>query len=86
MHFRRLLPALLCCALFATEPNEATRRWWAHVRALANDDLQGRDIGSEGYRRAAQYVATQFEKAGLKASGDSGYFQTVPLHAVRLRT
>lgn len=70
--------------LFGTEPNAATRRWWSHVVALSGDDLQGRDTGSEGYRKAAAYVVAQFEGAGLKAAGESGFYQTVPLHQVRL--
>jgi hypothetical protein len=60
-----LLSGLLC----ATEPDAATRRWWSHVQALANDDLAGRDTGSEGYRKAAAYVVKQFEAAGLRPAG-----------------
>ena len=80
------LLAVLCCALLATEPNDATRRWWAHVVAMGNDSMGGRDTGSEGYRKAAQYVVTQFEKNGLKPAGEQGYYQSVPLHVVRLNT
>src|SRR5215813_9509078 len=72
-------------ALLATEPNQETRRWWSHVQALANDGMEGRDTGSEGYRKAAGYIVRQFEQNGLKAAGDQGYAQTVPLHVVRLR-
>ena len=74
----------LTLSLLATEPNDATRRWWSHIVALSGDDLQGRDTGSEGYRKAAQYVVTQFERAGLKAAGEHAYYQTVPLHDIRL--
>ena len=77
---------VLCGSLLATEPNEATRRWWAHVVAMGNDGMEGRDTGSEGYRRAARYVVTQFEKNGLKPAGEKGYYQAVPLHVVRLKT
>ncbi len=52
-------------------------RWWAHVRALADDGLEGRQTGTEGYRKAAAYVADQFERAGLKPAGTKGYFQPV---------
>jgi Peptidase family M28 len=82
----RLAPLALTCVLLATEPNDATRRWWAHVTALSNDSLEGRDTGSEGYRKAAAYVVTQFDRNGLKAAGEQGYYQTVPLHEVRLNT
>ena len=76
--------ALLTLSLwvFATEPNDATRRWWSHVTALANDGMEGRDTGSAGYRRAARYVAAEFERAGLKPAGEKGYYQPVPLHVV----
>ena len=80
--------AALCvgAVLFATEPNDATRRWWSHVEALANDNMEGRDTGSEGHRKAARYVVAQFERAGLKPAGEAGYYQAVPLRVVRLRT
>jgi hypothetical protein len=86
MEVRRLAVFAITCALCATEPNPATRRWWDHVTALANDGLQGRDTGSEGYRRAAAYVVAQFERNGLQPAGEHGFYQTVPLHEVRLRT
>ncbi len=82
----RLLGLLtLSVCLFATEPNDATRRWWSYVTALANDGMEGRDTGSAGYQRAARYVAGEFERAGLKPAGENGYYQSVPLHVVRLR-
>jgi len=86
MTSRRLLAllALLAVTLLATEPNVATRRWWSHIVALSGDNLQGRDTGSEGYRKAAQYVVTEFEKAGLHPAGESGYYQSVALHQIRL--
>ena len=61
MLLRRILLIALCSTLLATEPNDATRRWWSHVQALSNDSLEGRDTGSEGYRKAARYVVAQFE-------------------------
>src|SRR5215467_5874080 len=53
------------------------KRWWSFVEALANDGMQGRETGSEAYRKAARYVASQFEQAGLKPAGIDGYFQPV---------
>ena len=84
---RRLLPLFAVCAvgaIGATEPDAATRRWWSHVRVLAADDMEGRDTGSDGHRKAAAYVAARFEAAGLAPAGDRGYYQPVPMHAVRL--
>ena len=75
---------LAVCA-HAAEPNPATQRWWSHVQALANDGMRGRDTGSAEHRRAQEYVARQLEKQGLQPAGERGFFQSVPLHAYRLR-
>jgi hypothetical protein len=84
---RRILVVVSALAvslpLSATEPNTATRRWWAHVQALASDAMQGREGGSEGHRRAAEYVASQFRLVSLAAAGEADYFQPVPMRAVR---
>jgi len=47
-----------------------------HLKFLASDELQGRNTPSPGLDRAAEYIAAQFKKSGLEASGDDGYFQT----------
>jgi hypothetical protein len=52
-------------------------RWWAHVRFLADDALEGRDTGSPGHRRAAEYVAEGYKAAGLQPGGTDGYFQPI---------
>jgi Zn-dependent M28 family amino/carboxypeptidase len=52
-------------------------RWWSHVRALADDTLEGRDTGSAGHRKAAEYVAGEFQRLGLRPAGTEGYFQPV---------
>lgn len=80
---RFLLPLFCCGLLAAVEPNAATKNWWHHTVALSGDDMKGRDAGSAEYKRAAQYVASQFERAGLKPAGEGGYFQSVPLHETR---
>jgi Zn-dependent M28 family amino/carboxypeptidase len=59
-------------------------RWWTHVTTLADDGLEGRQTGSEGYRKAAAYVVAQFEKAGLKPAGTNGYLQSVAFSQRRI--
>lgn len=55
-------------------------RAMAHVEYLASDELEGRRSGTDGYRRAAEYVAAKMKEAGLKPGGDKGgWFQDVPL-------
>jgi hypothetical protein len=49
----------------------------AHMNFLASDLLEGRGAGSRGYELAAQYVATQFEGAGLRPGAGDSYFQPI---------
>ena len=47
-----------------------------HVGFLGSVERQGRGIGSEGLRQAAEYVAEHFAAAGLEPAGDGGgWFQ-----------
>jgi hypothetical protein len=50
----------------------------AHLSFLSADPLEGRGAGTTGLDVAAEYVAAQFRRAGLKAIGDDGYFQVTP--------
>jgi hypothetical protein len=45
------------------------------IAYLADDKLEGRAIGSEGEKLAADYIAKAFEKLGLTPMGNDGYFQ-----------
>ncbi|MHA7129448.1 M28 family peptidase [Algoriphagus namhaensis] len=42
---------------------------------LAADELAGRAIGTAGEEKAAQYLAIEFEKAGLEPKGTEGFLQ-----------
>ena len=59
-------------------------RWWSHVEALANDGMEGRNTGSPGHKRAAEYVAGQFQRAGLEPAGIGGYIQPVKFKTRRI--
>src|SRR5687768_3458632 len=52
-------------------------RWWSHAVFLSDDSMQGRQTGSPEHRKAAEYVADQFKKAGLKPGAGSGYLHPV---------
>jgi Zn-dependent M28 family amino/carboxypeptidase len=55
-------------------------RMRADVKFLSSDLLEGRGTGARGGSIAAEYIATQFQMAGLKPIGDNGtYMQKVPL-------
>ena len=77
--------AMLTTVSIAADPDARARhvgeRCWQDVRVLADDATEGRRAGSAGHRRAAQFVADEFRKAGLKPGGDQGYLQTVQLEA-----
>jgi hypothetical protein len=45
------------------------------VNYLASDLLEGRETGSEGAKKAADYIASRFEDIGLDPKGTEGYFQ-----------
>lgn len=82
-----LLSLSLCQSMWAQgvmPPLNPGRDWWAHIQFLADDKLQGRDTGSEGHRMAAQYIADNFKRAGLKPAGTNGYIQTVRFHSRRI--
>jgi hypothetical protein len=74
---RWVAAALFAAAIFASDVPSEGQRWWSHIVFLADDKLEGRNTGSEGYRKAAVYVAGEYERAGLKPAGTSGYFQPV---------
>ena len=80
------LPVLALSALLmgAAPPQSigdlhAADRIRAHVEFLASDELEGRETGSRGHRIAANYVAAEFRKLGLKPGGTNGsWFVEVP--------
>ena len=51
--------------------------WWSHVKVLADDNMEGRETGSEGLRRAEAYAVEQLIKSGLTPAGTSGFYQSV---------
>lgn len=49
-----------------------------HLSVLASDEFEGRETGTEGNKKAAQYIAEQFKKNGLPNIGHQySYYQKV---------
>jgi Zn-dependent M28 family amino/carboxypeptidase len=76
------VPLVIVLIALAASPAEtnwqaAGKAWWAHIQFLADDKLQGRDVGSQGYEAAADYVTQQFERAGLAPGAGSSYSQPI---------
>jgi Zn-dependent M28 family amino/carboxypeptidase len=64
--------------------NAMGKLWWSHVQFLAGDSLEGRGTGSEGFEKAATYMAEQFRAAGLEPAGFDGYRQPIDFQVVTL--
>jgi len=63
--------------------SENDLRGW--LTYLASDELQGRQVFTEGYGRATQYIADQLKSWGVKPIGEKGtYFQPVKLKGYRV--
>lgn len=77
-----ILVAAVCRA--ATDWDARGKAWWAHIQYLADDKLEGRGTGSEGFAKAAAYVTDQFQKAGLQPAGERGYVQPVTFNVLQL--
>lgn len=51
------------------------------LQYLAGDECEGRGIRTEGINKAADYIAKEFKKAGLKPGGTDGWFQPFEVFA-----
>jgi Zn-dependent M28 family amino/carboxypeptidase len=89
-----VLTAVIVCAAATLSDRQALAhrsaqqreggKWWSHVTFLANDAMKGRDTGSAEHRKAAEYVADQFKRAGIEPGGTIGYFQPVSFRSRRI--
>src|SRR5215472_17524366 len=57
---------------------------WNYVKVLADDNMEGRDTGSEGLKRAEAYIVEQVKADGLQPAGTDGYYQPVKLISRRI--
>ncbi|NML07115.1 M28 family metallopeptidase [Sphingomonas sp. G-3-2-10] len=75
------LPLLLVAPLAAAQSIPADQAAIkSHVQFLASDSLRGREAGTRDYDVAAEYVASQMLRYGLKPGGENGtWFQAVNL-------
>ncbi|REJ76156.1 MAG: hypothetical protein DWQ47_11100 [Acidobacteria bacterium] len=70
--FSALIAILFLSLSTAAQDIEALK---ANIIYLSSDELGGRGPGSEGARKAADYIAEQFKKVGLKPFRGDSYFQ-----------
>ena len=53
------------------------KTWWNYVKVLADDNMEGRETGSPGLKRAEAYVVEQLKADGVEPAGSDGYYQPV---------
>jgi hypothetical protein len=94
---RRLIFLVLPCALLfaqkSTIPKDAlvgynaitANSLSARLHFLASPELEGRETTFRGQKIAARYIASEFQRLGLKPIGDSGsYFQRFSVEAAKI--
>src|SRR5947209_10975404 len=81
---RRIVATIAVTAAPSVVSHADADRWWSHVKVLADDSMEGRNTGSPAHKRAAEYVAAQFEKAGLEPAGTDGYIQAIKFKTRRI--
>src|SRR5579872_7608568 len=73
-----IFPMLMLGAPTSAAPEEnmspAAKQWWADVSFIASDANEGRQTGSSGYMRAADYVISRMKAEGLAPAGENGGF------------
>ncbi|MBI3410672.1 MAG: M28 family peptidase [Planctomycetes bacterium] len=78
---KSMLALLLGCAFLFTwtawaNDQEVEARMRRDITFLASDECEGRGPGTLGIDKAADYIAAEFRKSGLKPAGaDGGFFQ-----------
>ena len=82
LHRMFILIGALTLTLTAGAQQTSTSRfdgssWWNYVKVLADDNMEGRETGSDGLRRAEAYAVEQLKKSGLEPAGEKGFYQTV---------
>lgn len=66
----------LCLSALANDRNAVEARLRRDVTFLASPECEGRGVETKGINRAADYIAQEFQKIGLKPAGvDGGWFQ-----------
>ncbi|MCH8027321.1 MAG: M20/M25/M40 family metallo-hydrolase [candidate division Zixibacteria bacterium] len=76
---RLKLSLLICLALILAASNSLSGSYkitgqavYEHISILADDSLEGRQVGEAGEWKAAQYISSVFDDIGLARAGDNG--------------
>ena len=84
--FRSVLIASFLLPAFAqnNQPSFDGKTWWEHIKVLAADNMEGRDTGSPGLKKAEAYAVNQLKAAGLQPAGVKGFYQPVKFESRQL--
>lgn len=75
-HLSPLLLTFLICSCSQTEQYNPISAIEADISILASDSLAGREVGTEGERMAADYIAAELKAAGVQPKGTDGFYQS----------
>lgn len=87
------IPLLLIAGMLTAQKDDAAKYasiiteagLQQHLNIIASAEMEGRETGTEGQRKAAAYIEGQFQALGLTASATlNGYQQYYPLYSKRL--
>jgi Zn-dependent M28 family amino/carboxypeptidase len=67
-----------------TDPDISGTDISARDKAVADDAFEGRGPGSKNGEAAAQWIADELKRVGVKPGNHGSYFQTVPAVAIKL--
>src|SRR5260370_11644897 len=89
MKSRLVFLFLLSCVFCAVSQSSLPagfdgKSWWDYVKVLAADDMEGRETGSPGLAKAADYTVKQAQKDGLQPAGSDGFYQPVKLRSKKI--
>ena len=79
--------AIFLLPVFAQQENQPPfdgKTWWDHIKVLAADNMEGRDTGSPGLKKAEAYAVNQLKAAGLQPAGVKGFYQPVKFESRQL--
>ncbi|TAH42423.1 MAG: M28 family peptidase [Bacteroidetes bacterium] len=69
---------LVSCSTSSKVPltnDELSSKLKTHILTLASDEFEGREAGTEGEKKASDYISKEFKKIGLSKKGTDGYLQ-----------
>lgn len=54
-----------------------------HLFTFASDEFEGRNTGTEGEKKATDYLINEYEKLGIGPVQNGNYLQTIPLNNIK---